>query len=152
MADTIGPQLEPKVQLIVDVVDPGLIIEINGTALKGALLNLVGNAVQACSDSPRVELGAVRSNNQICLTVTDNGDGIPDDIRRRVFEPFFTTRPQGTGLGLAVVRSVAEAHNGEVLVDSSSMGTTFAICLPATTVALEPEARPEGNDSENGNV
>ena len=152
VADTIGPQIEPENQLVVDVVDPGLVIEVNRTALKGALLNLVGNAVQACTEQPRVELGAVRSKNQICLTVTDNGDGIPEEIRRRIFEPFFTTRPQGTGLGLAVVRSVAEAHNGEVLVDSSPTGTTFAVCLPAASVAHEPEECPAGNDSENSNV
>jgi len=131
VAEAIRPQLDSSAQLIVDVVDPDLVIEVNCTALKGALLNLVNNAIQACGIDPRIELGAVRSNNQICLTVTDNGDGISDEIRSRIFDPFFTTRPQGTGLGLAVVRSVAEVHHGEVLVDSGPAGTTFAVCLPA---------------------
>lgn len=152
VADAIGPQLESQDQLVVDAVDPDLIIEINGTALKGALLNLVNNAIQACDTSPRVELGAVRSKDHVCLTVTDNGDGIDDDIRSRIFDPFFTTRPQGTGLGLAVVRSVAEAHNGDVLVDSGPAGTTFAICLPAPAKSQVMKEAAASSDPENGNV
>ena len=152
VADAIGPQLESRDQLIVDVVDPDLVIEVNSTALKGALLNLVNNAFQACNDSPRIELGAVRSKNQICLTVTDNGVGISEDIRSRIFDPFFTTRPQGTGLGLAVVRSVAEAQNGDVLVDSGPTGTTIAICLPAAARESEAEECAAGATLENCNV
>jgi len=103
----------------------------NRDAVKGALVNLVSNALQACGDAPRVELGAERTGDSICLTVTDNGQGIADDVRPHLFEAFYTTRPQGTGLGLAVVRAVAAAHDGEVLVDSGCAGTTFALCLPA---------------------
>jgi signal transduction histidine kinase len=78
-----------------------------------------------------VELGAEQVDGRVCLTVSDNGHGIPDAVRPRLFEPFFTTRPQGTGLGLAVVRAVVEAHDGEILVDTGPNGTTFALCLPA---------------------
>jgi signal transduction histidine kinase len=66
--------------------------------------------------------------------VTDNGHGIDPDTRARLFEPFFTTRPQGTGLGLAVVRSVAEAHDGQVLCHSGPGGTVFAIRIPTIQV------------------
>jgi len=112
--------------------DRYLNVDANRDAVKGALVNLVSNALQACGDSPRVELGAEKINGRICLTVSDNGHGIADDVRPHLFEAFYTTRPQGTGLGLAVVRAVAEAHCGEVLVDSRAGGTTFALCLPAT--------------------
>lgn len=152
VAETMRPQLESGDQLILDPVDPGLIVEVNYPALKGALFNLVHNAFQACDDQARVELGAVRSNEQICLTVTDNGHGIGEEIRQRIYEPFFTTRPQGTGLGLAVVRSVAEAHNGEILVDSSAQGSTFAICLPDASDACESQDPPTGLNRENCNV
>lgn len=152
VADTIRPRLQLADQLSVDIVDPDLLVEVNSTALKGALLNLINNAFQACKDSPRVELGAVRSKNQICLTVTDNGVGIGQDIRSRIFDPFFTTRPQGTGLGLAVVRSVAEAHGGEILVDSGPRGTTFAICLPAAATITAPVLHAQDFASENCNV
>lgn len=103
----------------------------NRDAIKGALSNLVDNARQSCGADAYIELGAEFCKDRICLTVTDNGHGVPSDIRGRLFEPFFTTRPQGTGLGLAVVRAVVEAHGGEVLLHSGATGSTFALCLPA---------------------
>jgi two-component system sensor histidine kinase FlrB len=103
-------------------------------ALKGALLNLVENAAQACGEGGRVELSAWQSLDSVWLAVTDDGHGIEPETRARLFEPFFTTRPQGTGLGLAVVRSVAEAHRGQVLCHSDPGGTVFAIRIPATQV------------------
>ncbi len=108
-----------------------LMVSGNRDAIKGALLNLIDNAVQACDEGGRVELGAELLRDRVCLTVSDNGHGISADIKDRLFEPFFTTRTQGTGLGLAVVRAVAEAHAGDVLVDSSPEGSTFALCLRA---------------------
>jgi two-component system sensor histidine kinase FlrB len=109
---------------------PDLVVAGNLVAIKGALLNLIENAAQACGATGRIELGAEALKDRICLTVSDNGHGIPAVIRDRLFEPFFTTRPQGTGLGLAVVKAVAGAHGGDVIVDSSSRGTTVALCLP----------------------
>jgi len=146
VADAIGPQFESTDQLSVEIENPELTVDVNVTALKGALLNLVSNAMQASGDCPHVELGAVLSKDEVCLTVSDHGDGIDDDIRSRIFEPFFTTRPQGTGLGLAVVRSVAEAHGGQVLVDSGPSGTTFAICIPASR--KEPAAVSVASQAE----
>lgn len=110
--------------------DPDLAVDGNRDAIKGALLNLIDNARQAAGAGARVVLGAERVGASVCLTVSDNGPGIPAPIAERIFEPFFTTRPQGTGLGLAVVRAVAEAHDGEVIVDSGPGGTTVALCLP----------------------
>ena len=92
--------------------------------------NLVNNAVEACGTAGRIELSGLVVDGRVCLTVTDDGPGIPAEIRARLFEPFFTTRPQGTGLGLAVVRSVAEAHEGQVHVHTSEGGTLFSISLP----------------------
>lgn len=102
----------------------------NRDAIRGAMLNLIENARQASNPEDPVEVGAEMVGNRVCLTVTNKGERIPTKLLPRLFEPFFTTRPQGTGLGLAVVQSVAEAHGGEVLVDSGDRGTTFAICLP----------------------
>ena len=102
----------------------------NRDAIKGAMMNLLENARQACGEEGRIEIGAERCTDRLCLTVADNGHGIASCDLPKLFDPFFTTRPQGTGLGLAVVQSVAEAHGGEVLVDSSGKGSTFALCLP----------------------
>ena len=64
------------------------------------------------------------------FTVTDDGPGIAEDALPRLFEPFFTTRPQGTGLGLAVVRAVARAHGGDISVEPLRQGTRFILHLP----------------------
>jgi len=148
VAESIAPQLRKGSQLRIEIADNRLSVVADREALKGALLNLICNASQACQDSPVIELSAVRSGDSVCLTVTDNGHGISDDIRTRLFEPFFTTRPQGTGLGLAVVRTVAEAHGGEILVDCGAHGTAFSICLPApaTEQRNEDDAAAEDDD------
>lgn len=127
----IEPQLNDCSYVTVEMFDESLTVTGNREALLGAMLNLVSNAIQSGGSSPVVELSALRVEDQICLTVSDNGCGLSAEVRRRMFEPFYTTRPQGTGLGLAVVRSVAETHCGEVMVESGEHGSTFAICLPA---------------------
>ncbi len=133
VAETCRARCAGDLQVSVDVAEEGLAVTGNRDALKGALANLLDNAVQIAA--ARIELSAFRDERGLCLTVTDDGPGVPAGLRDHIFEPFYTTRPQGTGLGLAVVRSVAEAHGGEVLLDSGPQGTTFALCLPAATAA-----------------
>lgn len=112
----------------------------NDNALRGALINLVVNAEQAGATS--IQLGAWCDRDNTWFTVSDDGPGIPDDIRPKLFEPFFTTRPAGTGLGLAVVADVARAHGGEVFVDSLSVGTRFTLRIPAA----QPSPGKSSND------
>lgn len=99
-------------------------------ALRGALINLVENALQASTAEPRIELRAEEADDSVYFAVADNGRGIAPDALPRLFEPFFTTRPGGTGLGLAIVRAVADAHDGNVGVESGAQGTTFTLRLP----------------------
>lgn len=109
----------------------GAIINGSRKALVGALLNLLENALQACTKGGQVRLEATVADGQVCIGVRDNGVGIPPGICQRVFEPFFTTRGQGTGLGLAIALGVARAHGGRI--DVSSMlgeGSLFVIALP----------------------
>lgn len=134
VAETGAVQLAGRTKISVNVDDSQLRIAGNRGALKGALCNLLENALTACGTGGSVELGAWRDANSICLAVSDDGHGIPDDQLTQVFEPFFTTRPQGTGLGLAVVRSVADAHDAEVLLTSGRDGTTVGLRLPAAAV------------------
>jgi two-component system, NtrC family, sensor histidine kinase PilS len=105
--------------------------------------NLVLNAVQASGaaativvrtgrPTPQELPGGARIENPVVVTVTDNGPGIPEALRARLFEPFVTGRAGGTGLGLAIVQRAVEAHRGLVLVDSEpGRGTTFTVFLPA---------------------
>ena len=76
----------------------------------------------------RVDDGAVAF---VCIDVADDGRGIPANVRDTIFDPLFTTKPSGTGLGLAVVERVVDAHGGELAVDSSEAGTRFRVKLPA---------------------
>ncbi len=107
------------------------------------LLNLINNAFCAASEeakaksdsnfTPNVIVRTKNLNDKIEISVTDNGPGIPDDIRDKIFQPFFTTKPtgQGTGLGLSLSYDIVKAHGGEIIVNSHlEDGTTFHISLP----------------------
>ena len=132
-------QFEAGVNIQVAVADATLQVAVNRDALKGALLNLVTNAVQACGAAATISLSALQDGDRVEISVADDGPGIDAAILPRVFEPFFTTRPQGTGLGLAVVMAVAKAHGGDATVQTSGYGTCFTIRLPvsATEVSCE---------------
>ena len=104
--------------------------------------NLVLNAVQAAGKGARIAVrtgrpgahelpGGAGIENPVSLAVSDNGPGIPESLRGRLFEPFVTGRTGGTGLGLAIVQRAVEAHRGLVLVDSTAQGTTFTVYFPA---------------------
>ena len=99
VADTVAAQLKSGSQLKIEVMDSGLSVLANRAALKGALMNLVTNAAQASIGSPVIELCAVRSHEQICLTVTDDGPGVREDIRSRLFDPFFHHAAAGHRIG-----------------------------------------------------
>jgi len=129
---SVNEQLGATTTLRVSVTDTELTVAANGDALKGALLNLVTNADQAGNGRANILLHGHRFGDSIHLCVTDDGPGIADDIKTQLFEPFFTTRPQGTGLGLSVVKAVATAHGGEVSLATSKLGSCFTIQLPTT--------------------
>ncbi|MDX5478305.1 MAG: histidine kinase, partial [Cyclobacteriaceae bacterium] len=111
------------------------------------LLNLINNAFQACADrnkdlagfenlpglTPTVTVSTKNLGDKIEISVKDNGPGIPDAIKDKIFQPFFTTKPtgQGTGLGLSLSYDIVKAHGGEISVESQEgLGTTFNISLP----------------------
>ena len=137
----IEPQLPDGTVLSVLVDDDSPQISANRDALKGALLNLVNNASQACGKRARIELGATCRDDVVEISVADDGPGIPAEILPRIFEPFYTTRPQGTGLGLAVVQAVAAAHGGRVTADSAGNGTRISLHLPIESQLRENSYR-----------
>ncbi len=122
----------PNAHLVIDGADVLVELECNRTALSAALTNLVTNAFES-SPVVVVTLRARRRADRVEFTVHDNGPGIAPSIQSRVFEPFFSTRPAGTGLGLAVVKTVTEAHGGALALDSSpNRGTRIGLDLPCT--------------------
>ncbi|XOV79271.1 MAG: PAS domain-containing sensor histidine kinase [Aestuariibacter sp.] len=111
--------------------DEPLLILGNTVALKGALHNLIHNALEIGGRDTQIQLSASASDEEISITVSDNGPGIKVAHFSQLFEPFYTTRPQGTGLGLAVVHSVARSHQGRVFARNNiSGGASFQIILP----------------------
>jgi len=98
------------------------------------LLNLVLNAVDAMPSGGRLNLSTTWSEEPAGarLVVTDNGVGMPSHITARVFEPFYTTKAEGLGLGLYVTRTIVEQHGGQISVESvPGKGTAFEVWLPA---------------------
>jgi signal transduction histidine kinase len=99
--------------------------------VKHALVNLVTNALQSGSPRAEVEVLVVPQPDRIRFEVVDHGAGVPDSARTRLFSPFFTTRATGTGLGLSVVKRIAEAHGGVVEHrPTDGGGATFVLVLP----------------------
>ena len=106
----------------------------NLTALQGALLNLIHNASQVTPKGFEVVVEAKLDNGSLAIEVTDSGTGVPNAIKSKIFEPFFTTKTHGTGLGLAVVKSVINAHDGVLNVgDAENGGACFSVSLPCNT-------------------
>jgi two-component system sensor histidine kinase PilS (NtrC family) len=106
----------------------------NRDKLKQALLNFIINAYQAmnATEAPRLEVETHDQDDLVVLIIRDNGCGIKKENLNRIFEPFHTTKPQGTGLGLAVTHKILQAHQARVLVDSAEgEGTRFLIEFPA---------------------
>jgi signal transduction histidine kinase len=108
--------------------------------IQQAVINLLMNAADALPQGGEIRLGIDREGESLRIRVSDNGVGIPSDILPRIFEPFFTARPdgKGTGLGLAVVRQIVEEHQGSVEVESiPGAGSTFTLLLPAVAALLQ---------------
>jgi signal transduction histidine kinase len=95
-------------------------------------LNLVTNAIQAIGDAGGLIMIETRSEGDyVETTVTDDGPGISAHDLPKVFDPFFTKRAEGTGLGLTIVHRIIDEHEGHIEVESSGAGTVFKVTLPA---------------------
>lgn len=100
------------------------------------LINLLRNAAQAATEfspDPEVRLAvSLGGQNAVCFDVSDNGPGVPEDRRREIFLPFYTTKPAGTGIGLSLSRQIAIAHGGSLtLQETDAPGATLRLSLPA---------------------
>jgi two-component system, sensor histidine kinase FlrB len=140
VAQWLRPALRRGIRLTIRTEAPHLMVRANAPSLVSAVLNLATNALQAASADLDLELLARRTaGGRAQIVVSDNGPGVPAHIRARIFEPFFTTRARGNGIGLAIVKSVVEAHKGSVsLADDAHgapTGATFIIDLPEERTA-----------------
>lgn len=132
LADFFGPSarqanIELKLFLSGDL--PAL--SLDRDLVKQAMLNLILNATQAMPKGGTLTIQAERADGKVLVHFIDTGAGIPTETSERIFEPFFTTRAEGSGLGLPTVRRIAEAHGGNVSVQSEpGRGTKFTLTLP----------------------
>ncbi len=120
-------QLEPKADVVL----------VDRVQIQQVLLNLIRNAVEAMEESERRELvlSARRTaDDAVVIAVSDTGSGIPEDLRTHLFQPFFTTKQHGMGVGLSISRTIIEAHGGELRAEPNpGGGTVFRMRLPAVT-------------------
>jgi PAS domain S-box-containing protein len=146
------------IEVQLDLAEDLPLIHADADQLHQVLLNLIINAQQSLQDRPPPHLLQVTSRfdagaDRLVVTVADNGPGIPPELRVRVFEPYFTTKPTGvgTGVGLAVSLGIVEAHGGTLTVDCPPTGgAVFTVMLPVGAVAddgadAEPAARPSAD-------
>jgi nitrogen fixation/metabolism regulation signal transduction histidine kinase len=121
----IAESPENETMLVHDVDPPGLDVHADRDLLEPVLLNLLRNARQATEelDVPQIRLmGRLNRRGHVVIEVRDNGPGVPDELTRRIFVPFFTTREGGSGVGLALARQVMISHGGFIRVDRNEGG------------------------------
>jgi two-component system NtrC family sensor kinase len=133
---TLGTDARGKIQVSREVdgpavrTDPGLV--------RHLLTNLVANAVDAMPNGGRLEVQARQDGRDLVLRVADTGSGMPPEVKRHIFEPFYTTKPsgKGTGLGLAICKEIARALKGRIDVESEpGKGSSFTVRFPAEAVS-----------------
>jgi signal transduction histidine kinase len=134
--------LSSSVRLIGNLADGLPMTMGDANQLKQVFLNVIGNAVQSMPDGGTIEVTSEQSGQRIAITVSDNGPGITEEVMSKMFVPFFTTRKQGSGLGMAVTRSIVENHGGTIEVSSEvGKGTTVRIAIPLVRSTQEAEHR-----------
>lgn len=128
---TEGFLLESGTPLTIESKIDDLDFYADGPKLRGAVINLLKNAAESSSAGMPILLKISSLEDLLCFSVIDQGCGISEEDLPHLFEPFHTTKPYGTGLGLPIVKKIVEAHNGTISIDSvPENGTTVTILLP----------------------
>jgi signal transduction histidine kinase len=136
VAEFCDPELgRQNIALKIEDEVPGAVIEGDRDQLYQVMLNLILNAIDAMTDGGRLTIRLFRSGGQLMIAFRDTGPGVPPELQERVFNPFFTTKPNGTGLGLAKAFTILESHRGRIECSSPpGGGATFMLVLPLMAV------------------
>jgi C4-dicarboxylate-specific signal transduction histidine kinase len=133
-----------SVDLRLQPIPANLRIGCRPTEIAQVLLNLLNNAVDAVQELPEkwIELSVQDEGGDLEISVTDSGTGIPERVREKMGQPFFTTKEvgQGTGLGLSISQGIVKAHGGKLTLDSECRNTRFVISLPKSVVMSKEAA------------
>lgn len=121
--------LPPTVQLITSI-PPGAEGLLDPDQVRRVLVNLLVNASQAMGGRGQLLIDVQRGEHTTQFRVRDSGPGVPDEVRHQIFEPLFTTKAKGNGIGLALSRRIAEAHGGTLVLEPSTSGAQFLMTIP----------------------
>lgn len=127
-----------------------VLIEADHLQLKQVFLNIILNAVQAMPEGGELKIMTRNANGGVEAVISDTGAGIPDEDRKKIFQPFYTTKKDGTGLGLSISYGIIKEHAGEIYVESDAgRGSIFRIFLPSRILTDDREAPFETTDEAN---
>ncbi len=129
-----------RVDIVVELADALPPVDIDQGQIKQVLLNIIINAIQAISERGEIRIvTSTPDEKSVSVCVSDNGCGIPAAISERIFDPFFSTKPTGTGLGMAIARRIVEDHNGRIEIESvEGQGSSVSLILPASPEEKAP--------------
>jgi signal transduction histidine kinase len=115
--------------------DDDVEIRVDHDLLKQALLNLVVNAIEVMPDGGDLRLESANHEDTVEIHISDSGPGIPPELRDKIFRLYFTTKKEGSGIGLAMAFRIVQLHDGTIdFTSEPGKGTTFSIRLPAVAV------------------
>jgi signal transduction histidine kinase len=123
--------LPENVELIKEINNSLPMVMVDADQIRQVFLNIALNALQAMPESGRLDIRATDKGKFVEVEFTDTGGGIPEEIKKKIFDPLFTTKAKGVGLGLSVCKSILDRHQGDIRVESEvGKGATFTISLP----------------------
>ena len=122
-------------ELVLDAHSEAIVADIDSAKIQQVITSLVHNALEAVTRGGRVSVAVLPVDGHAHIRVTDDGPGIPSDVLPRIYEPFFSTKEGGTGMGMSIAHSLVALHHGTIEVATSSRGTTFDVALPRSQPA-----------------
>jgi len=147
IADLIQPEADRMgINVEVSIGDDLPRVLMDKRHIKQALLNLIQNAMAAMPKGGNLGIAVAATNDELTISVSDTGTGIPEDMLTKIFEPYFTTKKSGTGLGLTITFKIIKEHSGDISLESKEgKGSTFTIHLPVPQ--KEKKSLPQWQDS-----
>jgi signal transduction histidine kinase len=137
LAEALSVAPPPDGVRVIQGGEPDTVITADRDQIRQALLNLITNAYDSMPGGGVLTVSAAREQGSVHITVADTGIGMNSETRDSIFTPFFTDKPRGIGLGLAVTKRVIDAHGGTITVDSTpSVGTSFTLTVPGQAATV----------------
>ncbi|MBW2675888.1 MAG: sensor protein ZraS, partial [Deltaproteobacteria bacterium] len=124
------------------------LLDADPAMLEQAFLNIYHNAIDAMEDSGKLSISAMEENGRVCVEIKDDGCGISREDMPYIFNPFFTKKSYGTGLGLAQIKKIIDLHQGTIeILSREGKGTGVVVTFPAQTKKAGPEPAMQSQDS-----